>query len=513
MDRVAPIVGVLLFSVVALGLRASAGAPSTHAARSSSASASASAHASASASGATTPRVRFVPMNADGTEARERLPISRLPPGSSADPDAVRFAVIARKGQLPSGPLTVKSFRTNTREDATPLGELEVPLKATATCPGALGALDGEVCALSEPVRLVAEVLDRDHPDAGAALLVELGGVLRASAPDAGSSSFVVTSEHGMHDVRARLFVVRTRPGGPAPIGVSDADAVSLATRELERATAIWSACGLRVAASPGDVRVVDPPPSYLLSVGCDAPSSASGGTLRVRVQGKEISVPIEAGVTPRGAARVLAAALEKAKLRVTVSDNRVTRASDLASTDLLVRDARGALVALEPPENGSVSTDATLDACIGSVVLEDGLSHFGDSTVAAGSLEERTLIKAFDDGDPATVDIFVVSSLGEGARIGESFIALERGAIRNVVIEDRSGFRSNASSFTLSHELGHVLLDQPGHPDDYGRDTPTSLMDSDALDATALGPRRLSRAECERALRQSVPLGLARAP
>ncbi len=57
-----------------------------------------------------------------------------------------------------------------------------------------------------------------------------------------------------------------------------------------------------------------------------------------------------------------------------------------------------------------------------------------------------------------------------------------------------------------LSHELGHVLLDMPGHPDDYGVDQPTALMDADATDPSIFGPRRLSIDECERALRQRGP-------
>jgi hypothetical protein len=55
------------------------------------------------------------------------------------------------------------------------------------------------------------------------------------------------------------------------------------------------------------------------------------------------------------------------------------------------------------------------------------------------------------------------------------------------------------------------VLLDIPGHPDDYGVDTPTRLMDADAADASPFGPRRLTLAECARVVRESGPA--ARAP
>jgi hypothetical protein len=50
------------------------------------------------------------------------------------------------------------------------------------------------------------------------------------------------------------------------------------------------------------------------------------------------------------------------------------------------------------------------------------------------------------------------------------------------------------------------VLLDMPGHPDDFGVDRPWVLMDADAADASIFGPRRLSIQDCERALVQSGP-------
>jgi hypothetical protein len=78
-------------------------------------------------------------------------------------------------------------------------------------------------------------------------------------------------------------------------------------------------------------------------------------------------------------------------------------------------------------------------------------------------------------------------------------------------VLVDRAAILAGARSHVLAHELGHVLLNLPGHPDDYGVDQPTSLMDADATDPSIFGPRRLSIAECERALRERGPR--ARAP
>jgi hypothetical protein len=151
-------------------------------------------------------------------------------------------------------------------------------------------------------------------------------------------------------------------------------------------------------------------------------------------------------------------------------------------------------------------STDATLSVNVGAVDLTDGLQHFGDTDSVAGTLEERALVKAVEDGDPRTIEVIVVPFFAGGGRIGESFIASDGSSMRNVVIIDRAGVRARRTSFTLAHELGHVILDEPGHPDDYGVDTPTLLMDSDASDSSPFGPRRLTVDECSRALKQAGP-------
>lgn len=183
-----------------------------------------------------------------------------------------------------------------------------------------------------------------------------------------------------------------------------------------------------------------------------------------------------------------------------------------MASADLVVRGANGALAVVTPmvaSADGAVaplSTDPTLDICIGSVDLSDGLQHFGDVDAAVGTLEERTLVRSLADKDSRTVDVLVVPGFARGGRIGESFIGADRGSLGHVVLLDRAALQPARASLTLAHELGHVLLDDPGHPDDFGADTPTALMDADASDVSAFGPRRLSARECLRARTQSGP-------
>lgn len=151
------------------------------------------------------------------------------------------------------------------------------------------------------------------------------------------------------------------------------------------------------------------------------------------------------------------------------------------------------------------MTTDRTLAVALGVVELSDGLTHFGDMDSPSGTLEERSLVKSLEPVTRGAHVVYVPYFAG-GGRIGESFIYGDGSSVRNVVIVDRSGARARQSSHAVAHELGHVLLDMPGHPDDFGKDTPHLLMDSDASDASAYGPRRLTNDECARIVRESGP-------
>ncbi len=440
----------------------------------------------------------------------QRTPPERLgvdPFADTGDPDALRFVLAGVADDLP-GTVTLLSL--------SPDGALrdslaDVPL-GEVPCPPGLGA--GLTCGSTRPIRAVADDEDRNHPlAAGRSIRAELGGALAVTSASRSKAQMIRVLGPRQSEVgpigrvrgRLRVRIVRLVPGGPPPMGRDDAAAVELARREVERANRVWGACGISFGPPPElDVAVVDPPPTHLLAVGCEHGMPASGGVVRVRVDGREVTAAISAGLRPAAAARVIAAAVARAGFEVRVSDNPVMGAGAFGTSDLLVREKSGRLATLTPPARGKVSSDATLAACIGRVDLEDGLQHFTDVDAVAGTVEERALIKAFDDGDPTTILVFLVPSFGGGGRIGESFIAADGGSLRNVVLLDRAGVRSGPVSSTLAHELGHVLLDDPGHPDDFGADTPTRLMDADAANASAYGPRRLLGRECARALRQS---------
>jgi hypothetical protein len=232
----------------------------------------------------------------------------------------------------------------------------------------------------------------------------------------------------------------------------------------------------------------------------------ATGGEIRFVTGGHRIRVPLEPGRAPVDVARAVARAIEAHGLVAKVSVNARTGPSALRTADVLVMRPDGSPGEITPDGVAPLSSDASLAACLGEVDLADGLSHFSDADAAAGTVEERALVKAYEDGDPTTIDVFIVPAFSGAGRIGESFIDEPGSSIKNVVILDRAAIRAGARSFALAHELGHVLLDLPGHPDDFGVDRPSALMDADAADPSNFGPRRLSIDDCERAVRQSGP-------
>jgi hypothetical protein len=446
-----------------------------------------------------------------------RASLQRTPPrpldDHARDPDALRFllgfpADFALASDTAPGALTV----TSRSEGGRQLDKLERLALSRTPCPAALPAA---ACAVTVPVRAVADTVDRDHPLVRArSIVAELGGTLAIEHDGRELGRVIVTGPRhsaigAIERMRAKLrfVMVRLSPGGALPVGGHREGAVRVARAALARANALWSSCGVSFGApEEALVEIVDPPPAHLLAVGCAHGLPASGGIVSLSLRGRPVRIAVDRGMLPRQAARRLAAAIERAGFSARISDNPRMSAGAHPTSDVSVTTARGELVDLAPSNGGPISSDATLGVCLGSVDLEDGLQHFGDVDAVVGTIEERTLIKAYDDLDPRTVDVVLVPGFARGGRIGESFIFSDRGSITNTVLLDRAGARSNRASFTLAHELGHVLLDDPGHPDDFALDTPTSLMDADASDPTAFGPRRLSIEECSRAIRQSGP-------
>ncbi|MBX3231572.1 MAG: hypothetical protein KIT84_23910 [Labilithrix sp.] len=444
--------------------------------------------------------------------ATERASLDRTPPARIDledveqivdDPDALRVVLSSPLGAS-LGTIAVESLAA----DGTSIDTLSPPF-ARAACDAGRADL---ACVASAPLRLVVDDVDRRHPLVSMrSLKAEVGGAIvvrdakgkklqaiRVAGPRHTSAGAI-----GRYRVTIRPIVMRLTPGGAPSVGGTDAGAIAAVRQELAVASATWGQCGLSFGVtSQLDVKLVNPPPAYLVALGDDLGLPATGGDVRLKIEGKAVAFTLKPGWSTRQAALELQRVALAAGFKAAVSENARISSGAAPSVDVLLRKADGQLANAEL----SSSTEKTMTVRVGAVDLSDGLQHFGDTDSVAGTLEERALVKAVDDGDPRTIEVIVVPFFGGGGRIGESFIGSDGSSMRNVVILDRAGVRARRTSLTLAHELGHVILDEPGHPDDYGVDTPTLLMDSDASDASPFGPRRITDEDCARAVRQSGP-------
>lgn len=367
-------------------------------------------------------------------------------------------------------------------------------------------------CVTTPDIRVALDIVERNHPASAHRTIVgEIGGWLSLKASHEASYRVRVGAPEqleaegpGRYRVKLRARILRTYPGGPPAVGNDELEALSIVLDEVELASRMWGQCGVHLGPRDEiDIEVVDPPKLAHLTVGCAHSLSASGGQVDLLVNGRRVVVRTRPGQVPQAVAGRLAAAIRGAGFLVRVFRNAQVDRAAHASFDLLIVDRRGRPVEIAAAGSTGLSTDPTLGVCQGRLDLADGLNHFSDFNAAAGTTEERMLLRGVADDDPSTIDLIVVPVFGGTGRIGESFIFGPGVSIQNALILDRTGIRAGARSFTLAHELGHILLDLPGHPDDYGVDTPTSLMDADAADSTIFGPRRLTLEDCKRALRQ----------
>ncbi|HRG99275.1 MAG TPA: hypothetical protein PLR99_23660, partial [Polyangiaceae bacterium] len=462
-------------------------------------------------------RLRVVAHSFEAAGAREldpsaaHLSFSRALPEASPADDPDGFRVVAR-GEGPRGAAVdvVSLSARGTLLDA----QRGVPVDA----PCLTGAAD---CARSRPLRVVIDRVDRQHPSsAGRSLLGEVGGLVVVARGGQKLTSIHVGGPRaagrggeppvaGRYRLHVRATVFRAEKTGKPGIFRNEAEALGEARADLDDAAVLWAQCGITLHGdAPADVRIAAPPPPYLVSFGTDLGLPSTGGVLRVRVEGRPVVFVVPPGKAPDEVARLFALEVQRAGFRAVVSRNARITPGAAGSADVLISRAEGrgaaALARVEP--DGMLCTDSTLSVAIGAVDLSDGLAHFGDMDSPAGSLEERSLVKSLEDADPRVVQLVYVPYFLGGGRVGESFIFGDGSSVKNVIIVDRSGVRARRSSHVVAHELGHVLLDVPGHPDDFGRDTPSLLMDSDASDASVYGPRRLTDEECARVRAEAGP-------
>lgn len=300
-----------------------------------------------------------------------------------------------------------------------------------------------------------------------------------------------------------RIRVLRTQPGGSAVIGTSDASALAIAREQVAIANEVWLQCFIGFGPPEhADVAIVDPPPPSLLAIADgDGLPAQGGGEIRFRADGRSIGpVVTRAGDPPVATALAVARALEAKGFRARVTENAAADFGAGRAADIVVRRRDGQLVRLSKDGDLPLGTDTMQSVQIGSVDLSDGMLEFDNMNASSGTIEERTLIKTLADDDPSTIELFIVNHFSRGTRQGEAFIDGDGGAIVNAVILDRAGLRQQRAAWTQAHELGHVLLNHPLHPDNVGPDRPWLLMDSDTSLPLVTGPKRIDASECARA-------------
>jgi len=451
-----------------------------------------------------------VDMVASHASLSRTLPTSLLPKEDrgARETDALSWVVVGPRAGMPDEISVV-----STTADGRALDALEHVALRAVPCPREVPK--GLACRATPPIRAATDGLDRAHPRAlERSLHAEVGGRLivfslglKAGSIRVGGPRQTRLGSLDRYRARLRVRVLRTGPGGGVAVGWDAPGGIEIARQEIESANALWGQCGIQFG-DPAqlDVEVVEPPPPHLFAVGCGLGLPARGGKIGLTVGARRLEVVTTRGAPPERVAELIAEHVRRAGFSAWLSPNPRESFAANASVDVLVRSAKGKYVPLDVLPLEGPAAETSLEVCLGAVNLTDGLSHFTDADAAAGTLEERALLKAIADDDPSTIDVLVLPYFVTIGRIGESFVDAAGLGVRNAIIVDRAGVRAGARSFALAHELGHVLLQVAGHPDDFGSDLPTALMDADAADSSIFGPRRLSVAECERAVLQSGP-------
>lgn len=370
-------------------------------------------------------------------------------------------------------------------------------------------------------LRLVGDDLDLRAPGVqGRTLLVGLRDRVRARYRREGIAGEVTGdvavgrpgNEDGPLAARAarwHILVLRDRPasqGGTVMVGNDDAGAMRIARRQVEISNEVYLQCAITWGdPDRANVSIVDPPPRALLAIGDNDGLVAAGGVVRLRANSTVVGpVRQAAGWAPMDTARAVAAALRDAGFNVRVTENPRTDYGAHGSVDLIVRDGGGRLATLSPAAGAPLSTDARQRVSLGAVDFTDGIDEFNNLNSSSGTLEERSMVKLLMDDDAGTIDLFMVNRFARSTRIGEAFVEGDGGSIVNGLLLDRTGISAEREAWTQSHEAGHILLDQPWHPDNMGPDRPWLLMDSDASLGAVTGPKRLTREECDRIHQQS---------
>ncbi|MCP4675651.1 MAG: hypothetical protein GY854_09135 [Deltaproteobacteria bacterium] len=440
------------------------------------------------------------------TSTEDALHFSRPPhPDAKVSEDPSRFRL--RVFGAPSRPLV----RVSLLSVDTETGRVRDRLELRSFAADKNGAL------VAPWIVLVTNMQDRSASEfAGFSLMARLGDRIEARARIGGATSGTWTIPVGQAEsqgsprrLRLHVVVLKQFAGGLPLAGGSSRGARAVMRHQVEVLGEVLAQCTIEpVVLTDASIDISDPPGACLLAVGERFGLPSAGGEVRLMVDGVRLGPwKIGSGYSPQETARLLSHHLSDAGFRVELSNNRKAPDHALATSDILVRRADGSLAEMSPWPDRPLSTDSRQSLEIGIVNLAGGINAYDENAASSGTLEERTLIKALSDTDDRTVDVFVVNHFSSRVgKQGESFIRAGESSLKNAVVIDLNALGRARQSYTLSHEIGHVLLDDLGHPDTRGDNRTWLLMHSNSSSAVG-GPRRLTAKECERIHRVSADL------
>ncbi len=438
------------------------------------------------------------------TSTKDALSFSRPPhPEAKVSEDPSRFRV--RVFGAPSRPLVRMSLVSVDIETGRVHDRLNLR-SFTADKDGAL---------VAPWIVLVTNRQDKTAPGlARHSLMARLGDRIEARVRIGGAVSGTWTipvgqaEPHNSRRLRLHVVVLRQFAGGSPLAGDSSRGTRAVMRHQVKVLGEILAQCTIEpVALVDAAVDISDPPGACLLAVGERFGLPSAGGEVRLMVDGVRLGPwKVGSGYSPQETARLLSHHLSDAGFRVEISHNRKAPNHAFATSDILVRRNDGNLAEMSPWPDQPLSSDPRQSLEIGRVTLADGINAYDENDAVRGTLEERTLIKALSDTDDSSVEVFVVNRFSQVGKQGESFIRASESSLKNAVVIDLNALGRARQSYALSHEVGHVLLDDLGHPDTRGDNRTCLLMHSNSSSAVG-GPRRLTAQECERIHRVSADL------
>ncbi len=300
--------------------------------------------------------------------------------------------------------------------------------------------------------------------------------------------------------MRAGVSVLRLYPDGPPVVGGDRGGAEEIARYQVELANRVLAQCHITLG-DPREIPVTvdDPPGPWVISVGYRYGLLSAGGQIRLVVNGKPLGPwKVGQGYTPEETARLIAGQLRKEGFTVDLLAASPDQTRANPSAQLVVRNSDGGLATIASWVAEPVSNDRSQSMTIASVHLDDGLDAYDANTIGGGTLEERVLLGVSAPSGSRRTKIFFVNRFATPQKQGESFLVSGGAESGGAAILDRRALLRARQSYTLAHELGHILLQDLGHPDTDGDDRAWLLMNSRASSALQ-GPRLITDEHCRR--------------